>query len=54
VLRGGKGLELLVAGVEKSASLKLYDTNPVTDKRLQEMKKHKANSRNVCVCVCVV
>jgi hypothetical protein len=33
VLGGGKGLELLVVGAEKIAALKLYDTNPVTDKR---------------------
>jgi len=53
VLRGGKGLELLGVGVEKIAALKLCDTNPVTGKRLQEMKKHKAASRNIYICVCV-
>ena len=53
MLRGGKGLELLGVGVEKIAALKLCDTNPVTGKRLQEMKKHKAASRNIYICVCV-
>ena len=53
MLGGGKGLELLVVGTEKMAALKLCDTNLCTEKRLQEKKKHKAASMDICVYVCV-